>query len=47
MQTCMKAIDKNVKESRNQIQNKSLSGATLLKQLSKTLRKSCMYACEM
>ena len=47
MQTCMKELDKGIKESRNQIQNKSLSGATLLKQLPETFRKSCMYACKM
>jgi len=47
MQTCMKEVDKDIKESRNQIQNKSLSDETLLKQLPKTFRKSCMYACKM
>ena len=46
MQTCMKEIDKDIRESGNQIQNKSLSGATLLKQLLKTFRKPCMYACK-
>jgi hypothetical protein len=46
MQTCMKELDKAIEESRNQIQNKSLSGVTLLNKALKTIRKSCMYACK-
>ena len=46
MQTCMKEVDKVIDESRNQIQNKTLSGATLLNQSLKTFSKPCMYACK-
>lgn len=47
MRTCMKEIDKDGDESRNQIQNKSLSGATLLSPSPKTFTKPCMYACKL
>ena len=46
MQTCMKELDKVIEESRNQMQNKSLSDVTLLNQSLKTFRKPCMYACK-